>query len=203
MRFRFPIALALGAFLVASCQDAPVEPAEMATVAAPSFGIGNAPDQTGVVYRGAGGWWEVFNDPATGWAVTFGINLPEACTGDAVFAELQWADKDLPVEFFRDNSLNIAESAYTVVWPFTVAFQVEDCELYTTVEPVATGYSDLVWTDNDLFGSDNPNSNTWGWMAHGTLAWADGTPAHFSFHRRLVWHKDAPAKLVSQKLNLN
>ncbi len=192
-------ALAVGALLVACAEQSPVDPPERATVAAPTFGIGNAPDQTGVVYRGSAGWWLRFDDAATGWSITFGLNLPEACTGTAVFDELQWADKDLPVEFFRDNSLNVFESAYTAVWPF----HGFDCDLYTTVEPIATGYSRMVWTDNDWTGSPNPNSNTWGWMAHGSLTWADGTAAQLAFHRRFVWHKNGPATLVSQVLNLN
>ncbi len=40
MRFRFPIALALGAFLVASCQDAPVEPNAEPGLSAPEFAAG-------------------------------------------------------------------------------------------------------------------------------------------------------------------
>jgi hypothetical protein len=167
----------------------------------PQFDFANAPDQTGIVYRGAsGGWGWSFADAETGWRVNFGFDVMHYCnTGEIVGDELHWADKILPGDEFRLVSLNRFDEAWTTVWPFT-AF---DCGLFATVEPLASGYSMMQLIDNDWTGSERPNSNSWGWTARGTLAWTvDDSPAQFSFHRRLVWHKDAPAELKSQKLVL-
>lgn len=163
---------------------------------APSFDFANAPDFSGIVSRSDGPAAYTFADPATGWRVTFGLDVAEYCAGIIDFDLLYWSDKYLPTD--RLVSLNKME-ARTAVWPF-LAF---DCALFTTVDPLASGLSTFYYIDNDLFGSDNPNVNAWGFKATGTLAWtADGTPAQFSFHRRLVWDKDNPARLVSQKLTL-
>ncbi|MBE0593563.1 MAG: hypothetical protein IH616_14310 [Gemmatimonadales bacterium] len=167
----------------------------------PQFDFANAPEQTGVVYRGSStdfGW--SFPDFKTGWQVTFGFDVVQYCNGVWDGDELYWADKLLPGDEFRDVSLNKFGEARTAVWPFTDF----DCDLFATVAPLASGTSVMLLIDNDWSGSARPNTNTWGWMLHGTLAWtADDSPAQFSFHRRLVWNKDKGTKLVSQVLTLH
>jgi len=185
--------LALLPLLLLACTDT-----QTSLDQTPQFDFANAPDFSGIVERSDGPSAYVFPDAATGWQVTFGVDMLEFCDGIADFDLLYWADKNLPNDPDRWVSLNKME-ARTAVWPF-LDF---DCALFTTVEPLATGMSTFYFIDNDILGSDSPNTNSWGFMAAGTLAWtADGTPAQFSFHRRLVWHKDTPTKLVSQKLTL-
>jgi hypothetical protein len=189
--------LALVPFVFAACTDT-----QTPLNQSPQFDFANAPDQTGVVYRGGeDGWGWSFGDAKTGWRVTFGFDVIHYCnTGEIVGDELHWADKLLPGDEFRLVSLNKFDEARTAVWPF----QAFDCDLFTTVDPLASGNSVMLLIDNDWTGSDRPNSNTWGWTAHGTLAWtSDGSAAQFSFHRRLVWHKDAPSEVKTQKLSLH
>ena len=165
----------------------------------PLFDFANAPPQSGIVERGDGVWAVSWSDSKTGWRVVFGADMLEFCSGIVDFDEVHWADKVLPQETERIVDLSKKGEARTSVWPF-MAF---DCGLFTTVDPLASGLSVLISTDNDFYGSNNPNTNSWGFRAHGTLAWtADGSPAHFSFHRQLVWHKGNPAQIKTQKLVL-
>ncbi len=163
----------------------------------PLFNFSNGPDQSGIVSRASGAYAASWSDAATGWRVVFGADMLEFCAGIISFDELQWADKVLPTDD-RIVSLNAYE-ARTSVWPFT-AF---DCTLFTTVDPLATGYSDFKWVDNDLTFSEHPNVNSWGFKANGTLAWTmDGSPAQFNFHRKIVVKKDGTLLNFHQELQL-
>jgi len=165
----------------------------------PLFDIDNGPAQSGIVVRDGAVTAFSFGDFASGQRVTFGTFDEEYCAGILDFDEIIWADKVLPLKLFRLNSLNKMDDVRTTVWPFT-AF---DCDLFTTVEPVARGTSDLIYIDNDVFISENPNVNSYGVSAHGALAWtADGSPANLSFHVRIVEKKDGTLLSFNQKLSL-
>ncbi len=184
--------LALLPLVFAACADtqAPLKQT-------PQFDFANAPDFTGIVERASGGAWASWGDPVAGTRVTIGLDMVEWCSEVYDFDELHWADKYLPN--VRLNSLNAWDDARITVWPF-FAF---DCGLFTTVQPLASGLGQAMYLDNDLFGSPNANTNTWGFMAHGTLAWtADGTPAQLSAHLRWVWKKGEPAQIITRKIVL-
>jgi hypothetical protein len=185
--------LALLPLVFAACTDAGTSLDQT-----PQFDFANAPDFSGIVERSDGYAAYTWADPATGWRVTFGLDMLEYCDGIVDFDLLYWADKNIPNDPDRIVSLNKME-ARTAVWPF-LDF---DCALFTSVDPLASGMSTFYYIDNDILGSTSANTNSWGFMASGTLAWtADGSPAQFSFVRRLVWKKDEPARVVAQKLVL-
>ena len=168
----------------------------------PLFDFANAPEQSGIVERGDGVWAWSWPDPKTGLRVVFGADMTEFCGGIIDFDEVHWADKVLPNEDERIVSLDVSRDIRTSVWPF-LDF---DCALFTSVDPLASGTSTLKRTDNDLTGTPGANTNTWGFMAHGTLAWtADGSAAQFSFHRRMQWDTNDFAgtfRVLTQKLTL-
>lgn len=149
--------------------------------------IGDAPAFSGVVVRGEGPSGAVFTwvDAEEGMRVTIAAHMADFCDGDPVdwdFLHFQTV--------FRDARLvtRIQEDdRRTSVWPFT-AF---DCGLFTTVEPVATGYSDFLRIDND-FCRDDPrcdftggnNAKAWGMHAQGHLTRPSGDGTVFSGHFR-------------------
>jgi hypothetical protein len=148
-----------------------------------------------------------FPDDKTGWSVSLGWDMVEACSGTFERDVVHWTDKLLPGEEPRLVTLNRMDGARTQVWPF----KVNDCDLFTTVPPLASGISELRvfdndWTEDPTESSPRPNANVWGWMVHGTLAWtADGSAARFSFTQWTVWHKEGSklsAEPVMQKLML-
>lgn len=120
-----------------------------------------------------------------GMSVALGWDPLEFCGGTVEFDVLSLQEISVPEDANRLIDLLKGE-VRTSVWPFIVF----DCGLFTTVEPLATGYSDLVSTDNDLrvfLNPDNINANAFGLVAHGALYDADGDRKQFSFMDRLVW----------------
>jgi len=149
--------------------------------------IQNAPALSGVVVRGEGPSGTVFTwvDAEKGMRVTISADMADFCDGDPV-------DWDI-LHFqtvFREARLvtRIQEDDQkTAVWPFTDF----DCGLFTTVEPVATGYADFMRIDND-FCRDDPrcnftggnNAKAWGMHGKGNLTRPGGEGAIFSGHFR-------------------
>ena len=80
------------------------------------------------------------------------------------------------------------------VWDF-LAF---DCELFTTIDPVASGDAKLRNVDNDLFGTVDPNANAWSFMAHGQLEDPFGSRLVFSGHITQLFGPDIGFKVNSQ-----
>jgi hypothetical protein len=184
--------LALLPLVFAACTDTQAPRQDQ-----PLFNFSNGPEQSGIVERASGAYAVSWPDQATGWRVVFGADMLEFCDGIIDFDELQWADKYLPTDD-RIVSLNTYEPR-TSVWPFTDF----DCALFTTVEPLATGYSKFTYVDNDLSLSEHPNVNSWGFKANGTLAWTmDGSPAAFNFHRQTVVKKNGTLLHFHQTLSL-
>jgi hypothetical protein len=127
-----------------------------------------------------------YADERKGLSVTIGVDVVADCNGtfDADLVSIQ--EIHVPEDANRIISLLNGDDLTTTVWPFTEF----DCGLFTTIEPVATGTSDLVLTDNDLdvgLTPDNVNWNAFGFTAHGLLTAQDGSDVHFNGVERCVW----------------
>jgi hypothetical protein len=71
----------------------------------------------------------------------------------------------------------------TYVYPFTPF----DCNLILNVPPLAYGTSDVVWTDNNLFGEDTNRANSWNVSAHGVLTDGNGEEYVFQHNLHCTW----------------
>lgn len=179
--------------LLLACERQPVAPD-----VSPSFDFANAPDFTGIVVRGEAVGGASWPDPEKNLRITIGFDPVELCADPMAFDLLIFASKNLPID--RTNMLLELNDARIAVWPFSG----NSCASYRTVAPLATGYGDLVATNNDYpFGSANANTHTRGLSAHGTLAWtADGSPAQVSGHLRVVWDKTSPPRIIDRQIIL-
>lgn len=170
-------------------------PTDVVPQGPPLFAIANAPAVSGIVIRGEEPFATTWFDPNAGTRVVIGVDPVQFC-GGAGFEVVPFQDAILSDgRFVR---LLQGRAMTTSVWPFT-GFS---CALFTTVTPLATGVSDLVYTDNDLFGSVDPNANAWGYLAHGTLTRPSGAAAGFSGHARFRFSLVAGLQ-VSLNITLN
>jgi hypothetical protein len=145
-----------------------------------SAAFAEPPASSGIVTRGSyeTGWVDI--DTHSGLLSIVGVDIVQWCTDGAPFDTFYYKDKDLQ-DGFR---LNTVEQAYVQasVWPITVF----DCELFTTVQPLATGMAYFRSHDNDLFGprfcEEKNNANAFGRRANGTLYSPSGEARQFSMH---------------------
>jgi len=198
MRWQVSIIAVLALSLVVSCDQQPVEPVADTAAEIPAFKIGNGPSESGVVLRGETGWALAVTDFESGLQLILGTDIVEYCSGIIDFDVVSFMDvwvNDRPL-----LSKIHGEDVRTTVWPFTDF----DCGLFTTVDPVASGVSDVVTTDNDVFGvGDGNNANAWGFSAHGILSYASsGEPAIFSAHERLKYNNSTGFK-YNNKISLH
>jgi len=173
---------------------------EQSTVASledgPAFNFANAPAESGIVVRGETPVGVTWVDLDSGLRVVLGADMDEFCAGIVNFELIAFQDANLPTG--RIVSVATGE-VQTRVWDF-LDF---DCDLFTTIAPVAAGSANLQNNDNDLQGSAVNNTNTWGWTANGMLEWtADGSPARFNGFVRQQFGNNSGPKVVS-KINLN
>jgi hypothetical protein len=85
----------------------------------------------------------------------------------------------------------------TTVWDF-LDF---DCDLFTTVPPVASGVADLIITDNAYLGvgPDDNFANSWQFHAKGILYYSDGgAPARLSAFIKQLYGENPGYKVVSK-----
>jgi len=172
------LALALVVVTVAGCSEQPAAPTAVHDGAAsPASSIADAPESAGIVMRGetfiAVGWTDV----REGIFVMIGFDPVQYCTGPVNFDFIPFQDVELHggrgvLRHLQGTDLQ------TSVWPFA-GF---NCGLVTSVEPLATGVSDLVNTDNDFGGDGRSNANAFGFRAHGTLTLTSGAETAFSAH---------------------
>lgn len=142
--------------------------------------LAEPPASSGIVSRGSynNAWVDV--DINSGLLSIIGVDIVQWCTDGAPFDTIYYADKDLQ-DGFR---LNTSENGYVQasVWPFTDF----DCELFTTMDPLATGMANYRSHDNDLFGprfcEEKNNMNAFGRRANGTLYSPSGEASQFSMH---------------------
>lgn len=168
-----------------------------------SFGIALAepPASSGVVTRDSynGGWVDV--DPNAGMLSVLGFDIVQWCTDGAPFELISYSDK-LVQSGLRLNTLEKAELTASV-WPFTVF----DCDLFTTVAPLATGTASYRLHDNDLFGNEfceeKNNANAFGRKANGTLYSPSGKKKQFSMHTTGIYDCETGTfPLFKTKINL-
>ena len=127
-----------------------------------------------------------YSDARTGLSVTIGADVVEDCNGNFEPELVSIQEIHVPEDANRIISILHGDDLMTTVWPFTDF----NCDLFTTEEPVATGTSDLVLTDNDLLvflTPDNVNWNAFGFTAHGLLTAQDGSDVHFNGVQRCRW----------------
>ena len=161
----------------------PNAPTEVASRESPRFNIANAPDVSGIVVREGYPAAVVWIDPKAGTIVVIGVDIVDFCNGTVDFEVAPF--QDVIQSNGRDLFVGQGTDMQTSVWPFA-AF---DCGQFTTTTPLATGVSDLVWTDNDWLYPDPPDLsdvNAFGYEAHGFLTRPGGAAAVFSGHWRAM-----------------
>ena len=164
-------ALVVSAFL-AACAESPTG------TESPQFSIADAPAESGIIVRGGFNAAVSWVDAKSGMRVIIGLDIVDLCTGPFTFDFFSFQDLNLPNG--RIVEIVQGEDIQTSVWGF-LPF---DCGQFTTVAPLASGLSDMVVTDNDLFGvaPGDKNANAFGFRAHGSLTRPSGADAAFSAH---------------------
>jgi hypothetical protein len=201
MRWQIPLVVALVAFVAVSCDQQPVEPQADQVAEAPAFNYVNGPSEAGLVLRYEGGVAFWLADEKTGLGAIVGVDLAAWCVGPAAFDlvdfnSVYWEELGRWVDLYQGTDMS------TAVWPFTNF----DCNLFTTTDPLAEGYTKLVGTDNDVIpgATESPRTNSWGVRAHGDLYDGDGGKHQFSAYEQCVWHFDTGEDAVCRyKVNLN
>ena len=169
MRWRIPLLLALAAFVAVSCDQQPVEPTADQFSDAPTFKIEDAPPFSGIIERAEFPSAYSWVDFKSGLRLTIGLDMLEYCDGTINFDLIWYKDIYNPSRWLGQGQ---GEDLQTDVWPF-LEF---DCELFTTVPPLASGVAYFRSMDNayDGVGEDDNFTNSWGGHANGTLYYSDG-----------------------------
>jgi hypothetical protein len=126
-------------------------------------------------------------DQSTGISVTIAADVVQDCEiGDPAFELVRIQHLAVPEDANRINEVLHGDDLSATVWPFTEF----DCDLFTTVDPIAVGTVDLRGTDNDLvvyLNPDNVNANAFGFMAHGVVYDENGESMRLNTILRAVW----------------
>ena len=143
--------------------------------------LADAPDVSGIVRRGDAPFGLSWVDPAAGMRVVLGFDRQEFCnTGILDLDIIPFQDINFP----NGRLMALAQGVVqTTVWGFT-SFS---CAAFAGATPLASGFSVLTYTDNDVRVVGPNTTNAWGVMAHGTLTRPDGTDAQFSTHLRVTF----------------
>ena len=137
---------------------------------------------SGIVTRYEAPVGRTWVDFDSGLRVVVGADMDEFCAGIVNFDLVEITDIQLASE--RLLTLETGRVQATV-WDFTDF----DCALFTTNDPVASGFARMRTTDNDFFGTDpdDTNANAFGWMAHGKLEDQYGTRLMLNAFSRIVF----------------
>ena len=191
MRWRIPLLLTFVAFVAVSCDQQPLETSQQPTTTGLTFNIANAPPQSGIVVREDYEVATFYVDLESGLSVSIGVDPFEFCTGPAEFDFVTFQTAIHRDGRQIDHGMGELRA---VVHPFTTF----DCDLFTTVEPLATGMATIVSTDNDLFGTapGDKNANAWGLTGHGTLVTPGGEFVQLSFNYRARYNNSQGYKEV-------
>lgn len=189
--------------LLAGClgDELPSDPS--AASVGPSFNFDNGPDNPGpIVMRSEVTFAVFYVDAKAGVSAIHGADIIEFCGGTIDFDLVDLQRIDVPEDANRVNDILQGDDVRTSVWPFTVF----DCNLFTTVTPLATGTADVRLTDNDVFVFLNPesvNHNAFGFRAHGKLEDSAGETVNFSGHCNCVWDgNDIDTLKCNDKINV-
>ncbi|MCZ6756487.1 MAG: hypothetical protein O7E49_14355 [Gemmatimonadetes bacterium] len=183
------LAVALG-LVAGACSEQPIPTAtdNATTAIVPSvFNSDNAPPASGpFLVRGQTGFAVFYVDFEDGMLVVLGIDIVQFCTSGAPFDIVAFQNISVPEDANRVNQLIHGDDLTTSVWPL-FGF---NCGLFTSTAPLASGTSDLISTDNDIFIFNNPdsrNANAFGFRAHGQLTDPSGRRRMFSGHCNVSW----------------
>lgn len=153
------------------------------------------PPFSGIVVRDSDPSAFTWIDAEAGLRVVVGADMDEYCAGIINFDLIAYQDVNLSSGRIVSNMRGFMQ---TTVWDF-LEF---DCDLFTSVDPVASGFANFRWVDNDLLASDNNNNYAWTWMVHGKLEdpWGSrmilsghisrvfGAKSGFRFNSQIVLH---------------
>jgi len=197
MRWRIPLLLALVAFVAVSCDQQLVEPTEDQVAEAPTFKIEDAPPFSGIIERAEFPAAWTWIDSKSGLRLTIGLDMLEYCGGTINFDLIWWQDIYNPTRLLGQAQGELQAA----VWDF-LEF---DCELFTTVPPVASGDAYLRIQDNAEIGvgEDDNFTNSWQFHANGTLYYSDGgAPAQLNAFNKLLFSNNSGFKQVTNKVSL-
>ena len=153
----------------------------------PASALADPPEESGIVIRYGVPTGVFFNGNFGTRMVTYGGDPIKACEETPQVFDLWYAqDVLLPVDEVV-FSLFKGPNVRTQVWPFA-GF---NCDLILTVPPLAEGTSTVVWTDNNLWGSETDRANSWNVSAHGVLYDALGEDYVFQHNLHCTWKGDS------------
>ena len=139
------------------------------------------PALSGIVTRGEAAVARSWVDFDSGLRIVVGADLDEFCAGVDNFDYVEITDIQLASGRIIGLDKGIVQ---TTVWDFTDF----DCALFTTIDPVASGFARIRTTDNDLLGFEpgDSNTNAFGSMVHGKLEDPYGTRLILNAIQRIV-----------------
>ena len=176
--------------MLAGCSEEPT-PTQVSALADKD----GPPAEAGIIMRGSFPVGVTWVDFEAGTRVFFGVDINEFCAGTIDFELMDFQDANLPGGRIVSNGVGKMQ---TTVFDF-LDF---DCEMFTTIPPIAEGTTTLRAVDNDLEFSVVHNTNTWGYMAHGKLIGADGSPLNFNGFLRQQDGNNSGPKAIG-KINLH
>jgi hypothetical protein len=197
MRWRIPLVLSLVAFVAVSCDQQPAEPTADQLADAPTFNFENAPPFSGIIERAEFPAAYSWVDFKSGLRLTLGFDVFEYCDGTINF-DLVWFQDIYNPSRWLGQAQGEMQAA---VWDF-LDF---DCELFTTVPPVASGVADFINTDNSWegVGEDDQFTNSWNLHAKGTLSYSDGgAPAQLNAFLKQLFGEN-PGYKAKAKISLH
>ena len=152
------------------------------------------PAQSGVVARFEAPDFGVIVDQKAGLIAVFGFDPVEACSDPGPIVNDMVEVMLVDIQADPARIAIFAKGEYrTTVWDF-VEF---DCDQFLGELPLAVGMATLKSTDNDFFVSSAPNSNAYGFSAHGTLHDPlTGAPMRLTGVFRAIWDKEADEAIV-------
>lgn len=154
------------------------------------------PPFSGVVIRDEAPFAISWIDPEAGLRVIIGADMDEFCADTFNFDLIAFQDVNLPSGRIVSNMSAIMQ---TTVWDF-LEF---DCAMFTTIDPVASGFAKLRGLDNDLTGSVVNNTNAWTWMVHGKLEDPWGTRMILSGHITRQFREGEPVTVLTSQIVLH
>jgi hypothetical protein len=189
--------LALLPLVFAACtEQAPVAPIEDG----PAFDWMNNPDNGNLnIFRFSHGWRVCWTDPTNGLRV---------CHGTVPFGPDPQTECDIQGEGDPVSHQDVG------LWSGDFFHQVHRGETFVVIRDITTsgdcygnalvaeGWGRLTANDNDIFGSTDPNTNTWSFRGQGQLEATDGTKVHYNGVRHLQFGPNIEFRVLKSTVNL-
>jgi hypothetical protein len=188
------------AFVLVGCSDksAPVV-APSSVSDKPTNALMKSSESGAFIVRQEARAFFTFFDANSGLRLLLGINdLTSFCDGEGVFDIWSFKDIHLPnadAEPRRMLRLMTGDNVGAIVW------HPDPWPNICGSVPLAVGTANVVRTDNDFLAAsqDNPNSNAYGFKAHGTLVGPEDQVYQLNFVLHGIWDGVDPA---SRKLEV-